>query len=121
MIPFNVVTTLAALSASPDSSSSVDVRTALLFAILVAMVFCIKIVAEMRQRLLALEAKIEEAPAAAEESSTLTPEIVAVISAAIITTVGSNHRIVSVAPIGQEKLAWSLEGRRQVFQSHKLR
>lgn len=97
-------------------------RTALLFVILVVLVFCIKLVTEMRQRLQSLESKLDSAVQVPDfEEDSLPPEIVAAISAAVVCTVGTEQRIVSVAPVTHEKMAWSLEGRRQVFQSHKLR
>lgn len=123
MIPSHVVIASATTQAATASPDSVDMRTALLFVILVVLVFCIKVVTEMRHRLQSLEAKLdspqEEIPEPTDDG--LTPEIVAAITAAVVCSVGADHRIVSLVPVTQEKMAWSLEGRRQVFQSHKVR
>ena len=55
-------------------------------------------------------------------------EMVAVIAAAVYSTVEEAHRIVSIRPVIEGKTvedlylqAWSVEGRRQHFASHKIR
>ncbi len=49
-------------------------------------------------------------------------EIRAVIAAAIHVTLKSPHRILHVEPVQNLQLhAWSVEGRRQIFQSHTFR
>ncbi len=55
-------------------------------------------------------------------------ELLAVITAAVYSTVGESHRIVSIRPVTNGKIigelylqAWSMEGRRQHFASHKIR
>ena len=47
------------------------------------------------------------------------PRVRAAIAAAIFATQGSHHRIVAISPA--QSLIWSREGRRQVFESHRLR
>jgi Na+-transporting methylmalonyl-CoA/oxaloacetate decarboxylase gamma subunit len=50
------------------------------------------------------------------------PEIRAVIAAAVLVTLKSPHRILQVEPAQNLQLhAWSVEGRRQIFQSHTFR
>jgi len=50
------------------------------------------------------------------------PEVRAVIAAAVHTVLKSPHRIVDVQPAANPLLqAWSMEGRRQIFQSHSFR
>ena len=56
------------------------------------------------------------------------PQVVAVIAAAVYSTVEEAHRIVSIRPVIEGKTvedlylqAWSVEGRRQHFASHKIR
>jgi Na+-transporting methylmalonyl-CoA/oxaloacetate decarboxylase gamma subunit len=55
------------------------------------------------------------------------PEIVAVITAAVYSEISDSHRIISIQPaVGQTRAdlyrqAWSFEGRRQLFGSHKVR
>ena len=53
------------------------------------------------------------------------PEIVAVIAAAIAVTLGGRpHRVVSVQPVqpsGPYMNIWAVEGRTEIFHSHRLR
>jgi Na+-transporting methylmalonyl-CoA/oxaloacetate decarboxylase gamma subunit len=59
---------------------------------------------------------------AAPEPAGVPPETLAAIAAAVAVTMQSPHRIVQIRPTGSAWLqAWSLEGRRQIFQSHTLR
>ena len=58
----------------------------------------------------------------------ITPEIVAVVAAAVHALIQEPHRILSISQAGdragqltQEIQAWSMEGRRQIFQSHRVR
>jgi hypothetical protein len=56
----------------------------------------------------------------------ITPEIVAVITAAVFASTDHGEHIVAIYPVsGHEPnfnlLAWSSEGRRQIFASHKVR
>ena len=67
-----------------------------------------------------------EPPAA---SGTTPPEILAVIAAAVDTVLGGRGRILSIheqphpaqAHLDPKLLAWSMEGRRQIFSSHQPR
>ncbi|MFT3869844.1 MAG: hypothetical protein QM715_15445 [Nibricoccus sp.] len=49
------------------------------------------------------------------------PHTVATISAAIHTTLRARYRLVSIGHASSDRQAWSVEGRRQVFSSHKVR
>lgn len=64
-------------------------------------------------------------PAPAATAASLPPELVAVITAAIHLTVGPSLRIVSIMPaestILPQLLAWSHEGRRDHYASHRFR
>lgn len=70
------------------------------------------------------------APAVADScsgASVLSPEVCAAITAAVCEVVGTDAAIQSIRPIQPAHpanpflQAWSLEGRRQIFHSHKLR
>ncbi|MFO1448716.1 MAG: hypothetical protein U1F61_11220 [Opitutaceae bacterium] len=68
----------------------------------------------------------EEAVPAVE--AVLTPEVMAVIATAVHATLGAKARVAGVtlatpsAPsVESLMLAWSLEGRRQIYSSHKVR
>jgi hypothetical protein len=63
---------------------------------------------------------------AAASSNDIPNEIVAVIAAAVDTVMNGPHRILSITPtagdgFSQSSTAWSAEGRRQIFQSHRVR
>ena len=57
------------------------------------------------------------------------PELRAVIAAAVYVTLGSNAKIASVEParrmaatnVDPQMFAWSLEGRRQIHGGHRVR
>lgn len=63
-----------------------------------------------------------------EEVHTVTPEVLVVLSAAVYTVMGDRWAITSahemLPEFGQDdikRMAWSVEGRRQIFSSHHLR
>lgn len=64
-------------------------------------------------------------PAAVPGNAEITPQIQAAIAAAVHVALGSSARITSVVlqPTSVENLmlTWSLEGRRQIYTSHKVR
>lgn len=50
------------------------------------------------------------------------PEIRAVIAAAVVAALDGNYRVVEIQTSTDVRLqAWSLEGRRQIFSSHRVR
>jgi hypothetical protein len=56
----------------------------------------------------------------------ITPELFAVIAAAVSVTVGRNARVKAIEPIRPPSIEalmshWSIEGRRQIYSSHKVR
>ncbi len=59
--------------------------------------------------------------AAAAPSDGPSPEITAVIAAAVHLVCGPRHRIHAIAPVATENLDWAREGRRHIFLSHKTR
>lgn len=67
------------------------------------------------------EAVASTAPAAPELHGGIPPEIRAAIAAAVHVTLKSPHRILDVQPVNPMIQAWSIEGRRSIFQSHRLR
>jgi hypothetical protein len=57
-------------------------------------------------------------------ATSIRPEIAAVIAAAVAVTFDRPHRLVSVQPVQTQVPylnVWALEGRTQIFQSHKIR
>ncbi|MDP0497193.1 MAG: OadG family protein [Verrucomicrobiota bacterium JB024] len=59
------------------------------------------------------------APAAAAPAGGISPELVAVIAAAVHTTLERPHRILSIRSTSDKH--WAAEGRREIFRSHKVR
>lgn len=57
----------------------------------------------------------------AGSSAAPTPEMRAAIVAAVYCTVGSHARVLDIQPAHPELAAWSMEGRRQIFLSHRVR
>lgn len=63
-----------------------------------------------------------KAPVVSASSETVPPEIFAVIAAAVAVSVKIPHEILEIHPVQNPMLsAWSVEGRRQIFQSHSVR
>jgi hypothetical protein len=81
---------------------------------------CIELARQVHQRTLA----IGKAAVAVAAQTGLESELVAVISAAVATVLGRPYRLVSVQPVAApvpHLNVWALEGRTQIFQSHKIR
>jgi hypothetical protein len=112
----------------------VSISTALLFLLVVSQAVMVAALVKLQARIDALleqgappalisAAPAAGAPAAHASSATLavTGEMLAVIAAAVHVTLAGRAQIVGITPIQSEERAWSLEGRRQIFQSHTLR
>jgi len=69
------------------------------------------------------ETAAKGAPLPAGDSSQNIPDSVRIaIAAAVHVTLGSGLQIVDIRPARNPQMAvWSMEGRRQIFQSHRLR
>jgi hypothetical protein len=67
------------------------------------------------------------APAVALAPEGEDPTLLAVLAAAVATTLGPNARIVGVSPVASPiqnisaLTAWSMEGRREIYLSHRIR
>ncbi len=66
----------------------------------------------------AAPAPAQAAPKPASVTDDLSPELVAVISAAVAAVTDSAHRIVAIKP---QSSTWSKAGRQSVLSSHKIR
>lgn len=53
-----------------------------------------------------------------DTSDDITPEMVAVIAAAVATAIGPRHRIISIKPLSS---SWERAGRQSVLSSHRIR
>lgn len=60
-------------------------------------------------------------PVAGEVGGALSAELLAVITAAVHIACGPECRIAGISPVSTPENVWSLEGRRQIFHSHKVR
>ena len=79
---------------------------------------CINLARQIHERILAA------GKAAAIVQTALDSELVAVISAAVAAVLDRPYRLVSVEPVVAavpHLNVWALEGRTQIFQSHKIR
>jgi Na+-transporting methylmalonyl-CoA/oxaloacetate decarboxylase gamma subunit len=71
---------------------------------------------------LAGEAARLSATSSASGGEEITPELRAVIVAAVHETLGARHRVLDIeTPLNPQQVAWSMEGRRQIFLSHRVR
>jgi len=63
------------------------------------------------------------APVPLPQPEGLDPVVLALIATAVHVTLGGSHRILSIKPPGSrtESQIWSVEGRREVFASHRTR
>lgn len=55
------------------------------------------------------------------DAESIPADIRAAIFAAVYVTMGSNTRVLDIHPSHPEFAAWSMEGRRQIFLSHRVR
>jgi hypothetical protein len=132
LLPLLASASQSVAQATTTPSDPISFQTALLVVLAGAIVFLAIYLSKLNRRLASLEA--EKSPrtqpsvaaatpekAAPIPASAVAPELVAAISAAVHTTLRARHRIISVGEICPNRQAWSAEGRRQVFSSHKVR
>jgi hypothetical protein len=122
--------TFLALTDAPTSTPAISVSTALLLIAVGLLVFVAKAIADLRTEVEDLRERLTaRPPSPLEHASPVTtgPQdeidstLRAVIAAAVHTTMADQpYRIVAVAQSTHDA-GWSLEGRRQVFQSHQVR
>jgi len=108
----------------PLESSQISVSTALLVILGFLLLWCISTTLELKRRVAVLETP--ETPShdrhkADNGHNPIPADIIAAISAAVIATQGAEVRIVRVSRDPHGSLAWSHEGRRHIFHSHKVR
>jgi hypothetical protein len=113
-------------AAAAPATQPISVQTALLIILGIILLLAAKSLASLHRRVDALSAAAQPKQAKAAPASEATdgsppPEIIAVITAAVVETLGSEHRIVSINADTQDNPSWSHEGRRQIFNSRKVR
>jgi hypothetical protein len=108
----------------------VKFETAVLLLLTAGLLVLAKIVSDLRAEVRSLRgpaptettpapAKSPAPPPQAAPSGEIPADVFAAIVSAVYSTLGDNHRIVSVTPA--ESLMWSREGRRSIFRSHTFR
>ncbi len=112
------------IAAAEPATQPISVETALLVILGIALVFAFKAIAHLHRRVEALHAgraakAVPVVPTPRGEDN-VPPAILAVISAAVVETLGTDSRIVAISPEVQGS-TWSIEGRRQIFGSRKVR
>ncbi|HLP00557.1 MAG TPA: hypothetical protein VK163_00925 [Opitutaceae bacterium] len=114
---------LSLLAQAEPAAQPISIQTALLIILGIACVIAIKSLADLHRRVDELAARITPQAKPAPRSvpaQELSPEVLAVISAAVYESLGTDYRIVSINTEGQGA-TWSMEGRRQIFGSRKVR
>jgi hypothetical protein len=119
----------AVVAASADAGSMESIKDLLLIAFLVVAIVWLLI--DARRNLIATyggavapapqpqtSAPVAARPATAGQPS---PEILAVIAAAVHTAVGTSSRIVSIATDDDDANVWAVEGRRAIYATRKVR
>jgi hypothetical protein len=118
-----LISTVQNVAQADSPASLIDFKTALLVIVTVALFAVSRKLIGLHRRIEVLETT----PPFFHRSNKTTPgdpiapETVAAISAAVHTTLRSRLHILSVGLISPDRQAWSAEGRRQVFASHKVR
>ncbi len=110
------------VATAESATQPISVETALLVVLGIALVFAFKAIARLHRRVEGLHSvrkpKPSVRPVAVDTS--IPPEVLAVISAAVFETLGTDTHIVAISPETQNN-TWSMEGRRQIFGSRKVR
>jgi hypothetical protein len=139
--PSLIASSLPLAESVPSPASALSLSTGFLVIAIGALIVLARLVSDLRARVCALENARENSPPPApvaltpappppaalpsvrsgDSADTISPDVLAVIAAAIHVTLGREARIVGVTPARIEDHTWSLEGRRQIFHSHKVR
>lgn len=120
-----MMTLFLAVAAPEIAADGISVEAAVMLLLAGLLIYCIKAVADLHRRVDRLAADVRARPKpkpASTRGDALPPQLVAAIVAAVNETLGPGHtvtKIVSAAAHGSAN--WSLEGRREVFQSHRVR
>lgn len=111
-----------ALATAESAAQPVSIQTALLIILGIGLLWAAQSLAALHRRVDQLSAaqKPRSTPKPAVPSGSISPEVLAVITAAVYESLGSDHRIVSINADGQNP-TWSMEGRRQIFSTRKVR
>ena len=126
---------LAAVGSETAEAAIIDFQTALLLVLFVCLAFIAKSLADLNRRVRDLTRERADAgprdavtasgrpgPAAPGGDGAMSPGHLAAITAAVYVAIDHPVRIVAVDEItAEQSRSWSLEGRRQIFTSHRVR
>lgn len=119
-----LLTPFVAIATAEPAAQPISVQTALLIILGIGLVLAIKSLADLHRRVDTLSAavrpKTRKAVPAPPTEGSLPPAVLAVITAAVYEAIGADHRIVAINPESQGH-TWSLEGRRHIFSTRKVR
>jgi hypothetical protein len=126
----------AGAETTEGASAVIDFQSALMLMVLVCLAFMAKALADLSRRVREIartragevsaggtggRSAAADSPARATGTPP-TPEELAVITAAVYAALDRPLRIVAVDEVrGAQSAVWSLEGRRQIFSSHRVR
>ena len=118
-----LLSTVQNVAQAESPTSLIDFKTMLLVIVTVALFAVSRKLIGLHRRIEVLETAppFPSSLPAQTTSNAIAPETVAAISTAVHTTLRSRLRILSVGQVSADRQAWSAEGRRQVFASHKVR
>jgi hypothetical protein len=113
----------------PPSFAVMNLQTVGMLIMLGAIVYLWLTVSRLARTVRSLERRTippepaKNAPSPPEISATAAVDegIIAAIAAAVAVVVRPPHRIVAIHPDADTQHAWSAEGRRQIYLSHKIR
>jgi hypothetical protein len=120
---YPLLSTAQNVAQAESPTSLIDFKTMLLVIVTVALFAVSRKLIGLHRRIEVLETTppFPLSPSNQTRTDAIAPETVAAISAAVHTTLRSRLRILSVGQVSPDRQAWSAEGRRQVFASHKVR
>jgi hypothetical protein len=120
---YPLLSTVQNVAQAESPTSLIDFKTMLLVIVTVALFAVSRKLIGLHRRIEILETAppFPSSLPTQTKSDGVAPETVAAISAAVHTTLRSRLRIISVGQVNPDRQAWSAEGRRQVFASHKVR
>ena len=120
---YPLLSTAQNVAQAESPTSLIDFKTMLLVIVTVALFAVSRKLIGLHRRIEVLETTppFPSSLPTQTTSNAVAQETVAAISAAVHTTLRSRLRILSVGQISPDRQAWSAEGRRQVFASHKVR
>jgi hypothetical protein len=123
MLP-SLFAAIQTIAQAETPNSLIDFKTTLLVVVTVALFAVSRKLIGLHRRIEILETAPPfpaTLPIKTKPDDAIAPETVAAISAAVHTTLRARLRILSVGQVCPHRQAWSAEGRRQVFSSHKVR